>query len=464
MFVANKIEKCKKVVSVLLLVFCAVFAFVLTWGIVSNFCTSNVAYIRTADATIKFELIDEVTLQDNTIEKLSPKIKISSNGAAGELGTLIKVTNNNIMFDYTIQNQTHYFSAMGKSLNTTSEHNYRVTSGDTQISNSTQLNSFRQAVNNGDDYSGSTVTLTRDVDLNNNEWAPIGNKDRSFNGIFDGASHCISNFKITNQEYSGLFGKTNGATISNLKISNLQITNESTKIGTYAGGIVGYGESSTILGCEISSSVNIKGRFNYSGGIVGSRVAKIQDCSSSAVLNINMISPSGAPKANYLMENYVVCMGGIIGSGNSSNISNCLFDGKLSADGVVTALLIGGIVANIETSITIQNCLSIPMSKFNYNVEFTKSNDWNPISSQHQQKTPMTYAVTGNIFAGVLYTCHTRNYSDDGCFIYTYKVATTTGNYNVEYWDYPGGLFGIGKEHKEEYKDFTIDSTNNWTI
>ena len=76
----------------------------------------------------------------------------------------------------------------------------------------------------------------------------------------------------------------------------------------------------------------------------------------------------------------------------------------------------------------------------------------------------MTYAVTGDTFAGVLYTRHTRDYDDDGCFIYTYKVATETGNYNVEYWDYPGGLFGIGKEHKEEYKDFTINSTNNWTI
>ena len=460
----NKIKKYKKAVSIILLFFCAVFAFVLTWGIVSNFCISNVAYIRTADATIKFELVDEVSLQDDTIEKLSPKIKITSTGATGRLGELIKVTDKNIMFDYTIKNQTHYLSAMGKSLNTTSEHNYRATGGNTSISNSNQLKSFRDKVNNGDSYSGSTITLTADINLNKDEWAPIGNKDRSFNGIFDGSWHCVSNFKITNQEYSGLFGKTNGATISNLKISNLNITNDTTKIGIYAGGLVGQGESSTISSCEISSSVNIKGRYNYSGGIVGGKVAKIENCSSSAVLSINMISPSGYPKANYNMEKYVVCMGGIIGSGNSSNISNCLFDGTLSADGVVTALLIGGIVANIETSITVQNCLSIPMSKFNYNVEFTKSDDWNPISAPHQQKTPMTHAVTGDIFAGVLYTRHTRDYDDDACFIYTYKVATETGNYNVEYWDYPGGVLGIGKEHKEEYKDFTLNSPNHWTI
>ena len=89
-----------------------------------------------------------------------------------------------------------------------------------------QLKSFRDEVNKGNSYSGSTITLTGNINLGNDEWTPIGNKDRSFNGVFDGSWHCVSNFKITNQEYSGLFGKTNGATISNLKISNLLLTNQ----------------------------------------------------------------------------------------------------------------------------------------------------------------------------------------------------------------------------------------------
>ena len=53
-------------------------------------------------------------------------------------------------------------------------------------------------VNNGQNFSGKTVTLGADIDLSAHYWVPIGcEKDAEasaigFNGTFDGALHTIS--------------------------------------------------------------------------------------------------------------------------------------------------------------------------------------------------------------------------------------------------------------------------------
>ena len=50
-------------------------------------------------------------------------------------------------------------------------------------------------------FDGKTVFIEKDIDLNGAEWTPIGDyafSRTSFNGIFDGQNHTISNFKVTN--------------------------------------------------------------------------------------------------------------------------------------------------------------------------------------------------------------------------------------------------------------------------
>ena len=76
--------------------------------------------------------------------------------------------------------------------------------GEYEIGTLEQLKLFRDAVNqlkedNTQEFSfkDQTVKLTADIDLQNEEWTPIGNIEAFFQGTFDGQGHTISNLKIT---------------------------------------------------------------------------------------------------------------------------------------------------------------------------------------------------------------------------------------------------------------------------
>ena len=48
------------------------------------------------------------------------------------------------------------------------------------ITNASELRYLAVQVNNGTDYDGTYFTLISDIDLNNNEWTPIGNYSTPF--------------------------------------------------------------------------------------------------------------------------------------------------------------------------------------------------------------------------------------------------------------------------------------------
>lgn len=71
-------------------------------------------------------------------------------------------------------------------------------------------------------YSGTYFKLTKDIDLGNNEWLPIGRLGMRFNGTFDGGGHVVRNIKVTKNYYGiGLFGATGiKASISDIGVEN----------------------------------------------------------------------------------------------------------------------------------------------------------------------------------------------------------------------------------------------------
>jgi hypothetical protein len=90
---------------------------------------------------------------------------------------------------------------------------------------------FASNVNSGTNYSGCTVNLLKSIDLNDEEWTPIGNSDYNFSGLFDGNNNTISNFKVTegtavgSRTYLGFFTTIealdgNTAGVKNLTISD----------------------------------------------------------------------------------------------------------------------------------------------------------------------------------------------------------------------------------------------------
>ena len=80
-------------------------------------------------------------------------------------------------------------------------------------------------------YSGKTIVLDTDIDLNGNTVKGIGSDSTNFAGIFDGQGHIISNFKIDASDrtiYAGLFNQvSHGGTVKNLIVKNATVVGNS---------------------------------------------------------------------------------------------------------------------------------------------------------------------------------------------------------------------------------------------
>lgn len=128
-------------------------------------------------------------------------------------------------------------------------------SGEYEVSNANGLKYFRGAVNVGNNFRGETVKLMADINLNNEEWTPIGlDVDHAFSGTFDGQNHKISNLKITSGREVGLFGLafhvSDSVVIKNVVLENANVTGEKN-----VGGIAGTaGTGTTITGCSVIDS------------------------------------------------------------------------------------------------------------------------------------------------------------------------------------------------------------------
>lgn len=134
-----------------------------------------------------------------------------------------------------------------------------------------ELKTFRDSVNNGTN-SYQTVKLGADIDMNGDDWTPIGFNNgngtiKTFSGTFNGQGHIISNMKIniadTDNRYIGLFGYTT-CYIKNLILDNPIIYNSSNNIRydttLYVSFLCGYNNQTTnaITNCRIiNGHINI---------------------------------------------------------------------------------------------------------------------------------------------------------------------------------------------------------------
>ncbi|MFO7447070.1 MAG: hypothetical protein R6W90_11925, partial [Ignavibacteriaceae bacterium] len=97
----------------------------------------------------------------------------------------------------------------------------------------------------------------------NTGWMPLGNEVTRFTGDYEGNGHIIDSLYINRSAFNqGFFGFTERATIKNVGLSNIDITNHWDKTG----GLVGYNKYSQIIQCFSSGSVHGN---SYVGGLVG---------------------------------------------------------------------------------------------------------------------------------------------------------------------------------------------------
>lgn len=126
--------------------------------------------------------------------------------------------------------------------------------------------------NKMDDDPDGNYILKNDIDFSGqNIENMFGTEAKAFTGKLNGDGHKLSNFKLTNNSNSGIFGYTKEATIENLIVENGEATSLS---GTVTiGTLIGYAKSTTVNNVSIN---NIKFTANGSsnaeeniGGVVG---------------------------------------------------------------------------------------------------------------------------------------------------------------------------------------------------
>ena len=245
------------------------------------------------------------------------------------------------------------------------------------IENAAQLAHMAYIVNNGIGANNHTVgantywKLMTDIDLNGSEtfqWTPIGyyNLDYnyySFGGNFDGNNHTVANLYIntTTLQAIGLFGSTNGATITNLGITgNSSVTIGSASTIPYAGGIAGYANNTGFDNCYNTGSVSSSSyyySYSYSGGIVGYATGNI------TINNCYNTGSVSSPSSSYYYSSYSYS-GGIVGYAVVGNIivNNCYNTGSVSSSSSSSSYLSysysGGIVGCGGNS-AINNCYNM---------------------------------------------------------------------------------------------------------
>ncbi|MDY4254418.1 MAG: InlB B-repeat-containing protein, partial [Oscillospiraceae bacterium] len=230
-------------------------------------------------------------------------------------------------------------------------------SGLTQSGNSYYINNangfeyFAQTVRNGTDYSGKTVYLNTDINMNYRAFSGIGVVDKYFRGTFDGQNHTISNLKINiSDDRVGLFRNTENATIRKLKVSSANITGS--KRGTAV--LVGYeGGTLTISDCHVTGASVTGGaadKNSYTGGFVGESRGKLTISSSSYSGNV---TASGGKH-----------LGGLVGYAETDGMGfyNCTV-GTASARAKITVTggnsnHIGGLLGCFggHGTVTVNNC------------------------------------------------------------------------------------------------------------
>lgn len=207
-----------------------------------------------------------------------------------------------------------------------------------------ELKWFRDNVNSGNNYSGKYVQLTASIDLNNEQWTPIGTETNPFKGIFDGNSQTVTNLIVKGSENQGFFGYVTETTIKNLKIQNIDVT------GTNCvGGIAGCGYASTYIdNCHVSGSIKIYGLTNI-GGITGKYYARV---TNSSVVGDD-------PSTSYVKGVYQEAdlegdnVGGIMGHAGENNTHSGNIVKNITVSGTRK---IGGLIGTTDRQTDLSNC------------------------------------------------------------------------------------------------------------
>ncbi|MGG1517078.1 S-layer homology domain-containing protein [Paenibacillus oryzisoli] len=137
---------------------------------------------------------------------------------------------------------------------------------------------------------GDVYQLEADLDLSGyaagSGWQPIGSSAAPFTGVLNGNQHSIANLKVNRplEDEVGLFGKTDGAQVTDLAVTNVNVTGRNS-----VGGLIGTSVNTDVSYAAVHGAVYGNDKV---AGLVGSQSgsAKITKAYSAAFVSA---SPSG---------------------------------------------------------------------------------------------------------------------------------------------------------------------------
>ncbi|MCQ2113497.1 MAG: DUF4886 domain-containing protein [Bacteroidaceae bacterium] len=175
------------------------------------------------------------------------------------------------------------------------------------------------------------VVFTKDIDLGNHKWTPIGNATQYYNGCIEGNGHTVKGLYLEPAKgdlCSGLVGATNSTGyIRNLNLEGkILFVGSPTGSNQDVGSFVGLANALSLLeNCHSTMDIDgTNGIGLYTGGLLGrAKAVNVNQCSYSG----NMIAGKNNSKGGW---------GGLVGTFNSSvvdakgGITNSWFDGTIT--------------------------------------------------------------------------------------------------------------------------------------
>ncbi len=261
--------------------------------------------------------------------------------------------------------------------------------------NAYTLGGFRDAVNSGDTFEGSSVRLMKDVDISDDAWTPIGDGYRSgasvvgskFMGLFDGQGHTIKGLNDglsytpahhTDNEYNyGFFGNAQDAVFTNVLFEDVDIKSGNTDYSADAvGALLGFSAGNLTIDRVGVKSGSINGQS--AAGVVG-RAYGFTDGAAILIENCANAADITGTKPDPNNQSYTARAAGIAAFVNGANfggaentqvvINRCANVGTLRANG--NKPIISGIAnygynrqtssqnsGNTKDNYTITNCLN----------------------------------------------------------------------------------------------------------
>ena len=224
------------------------------------------------------------------------------------------------------------------------------------IANDVELGMFRDWVNgtNGKtatDFAGKTVKLMADINLENEEWTPIGTSTNPFKGVFDGNGKTISNYQIiaADSNGSGLFGVIAGNENSNFR----QLSDVVSEDGTFSTTKISEDKYTCVVkNLNVSNATVTAGEKKYVSPVIGA-------ASNAYIANINV---TGTTMTVFKYG------AGIVAKLNKGVVNNCATGGTFTGSGEGAGGHIAGIVANVsqDAPFVVMNCTNNASITANY--------------------------------------------------------------------------------------------------